>query len=188
MVTSVKFPPGTGVAGLQQRDTQTALTQLRGLGRGLDRSRLGSSPWPMMKNSILFAGLGLWSAVSPAQAKLPSQATSGVQVLDFSQSLAVSQTQMPATPQTRVRAAMVASFTGEAVERPNAIELTNPSGGQVVFDESRQNQAASFVRSPVIAVPPWMRRGNVSLAMQVLPPNMPSIGNCGAARRRKPRR
>lgn len=134
----------------------------------------------MMRNSILFAGLYLWSAVSPAQAKLPSQSTSGVQVLDFSQSGAGSQTQMPATPAARVRAAMVASFAGGEDESPNAIELTNPSGGPPAFDKSRDNQSSSFVRSPAIAVPAWMRRGSVSIAMQVLPPNMPSIGNCGA--------
>ena len=75
---------------------------------------------------------------------------------------------------------MVASFTGGEDEGSNPIGLSNPSGGQVVFDEARQNRASSFVRSPAIAVPAWMRRGRVSLAMQVMPATMPSIGYCGA--------
>jgi Transglycosylase SLT domain len=134
----------------------------------------------MMRNSILYAGLCLWGAASPVWAKLPQQATSGVQVLDFSQSGAVSAAQAPPTPLDRVRAAMVASFTGGAERGQSATALSDPGAYQVVFAEGRQSQATSFILSPVIAVPAWMRRGRQSLAMHMLPTTIPSIGACGA--------
>lgn len=133
-----------------------------------------------MKKSILYAGLCLWGVASPALAKARSEVVSGVQILDFSQNRYELAAQRPATPASRVRTAMVASFAGGGAESQNVIQMTDPNGSKEVTDKGPQSQASSFIRSPAIAVPAWMRGVRLSLAMQVLPATLPSIGNCGA--------
>lgn len=124
----------------------------------------------MIKNSILLVGLGLSFTAGPSFAKTAPQMVSGVQLLDFSGGGALSSAQAAGSSSAGVRAAMVASF-GEVVNNDRSAVIPSNVG---------DNPGTSFVRTPAIAVPAWMRSGRATLAMQVLPQGASTLADCGA--------